>query len=110
MLPKKEVKGEHVYITGAGSGIGRTMAIKLAEMGARISCVDLDGAAANETAREITSAGGDAIGLQCDVTSSSDVTHSGTEARMKYGPVTILINNAGIVSGKKILDNKEQTI
>ncbi len=75
MLPwKKELKGEHIYITGAGSGIGRIMAQKLAAMGNSVSCVDIDKAAAEETAVMIVKEGHKAIGIYGDVTSSQDIS------------------------------------
>lgn len=49
-LPKKSVKGQHVFVTGAGSGIGRSMSLILAKKGAKISVSDISLKAAQETA------------------------------------------------------------
>ena len=104
LLPKKSVKGEHVFITGGGNGIGRLMSIILAKQGAKVTVSDINKEWAEETAKMITEKGGEAIAVQCDVTSVEQISESAKTARESFGDVTILINNAGIVSGKKILE------
>ena len=61
------------FITGAGRGIGRAIATRLAEEGARVAVVDLDGSAAEKVAQEINDAGGQAMWKQVDVSSKQDV-------------------------------------
>ena len=104
LLPKKSVKGEHVFITGGGNGIGKLMSIILAKQGAKVTVSDINKEWAEETAKMITEKGGEAIAVQCDVTSVEQISESAKTARKSFGDVTILINNAGIVSGKKILE------
>lgn len=58
----------------------------------------------NVLAREITTKGGKAIALKVDVSNPNDIALSAKTARKVFGDVSILINNAGIVSGKKILE------
>ena len=103
-LPKKSVAGEHIYITGGGSGIGRQTAILLSKLGARVTVVDVNLEGANETVDMIKQAGGEGLAIKWDVTDPENIAKSAQEATQKFGDVTILINNAGIVSGKTILD------
>ena len=107
---KKSIKDDHVYITGAGSGLGRKISIFMARQGAKITCADIDFESAIETVRLIEKEGGEGLALRVNVTSSKDVIESGTKARNVFGPVTILINNAGIVNKKKVLDITDQEL
>jgi len=109
-LSKKSLKGDHVFITGAGSGIGRQLSILLAEQGAKISASDINFESVQETVRLIKNQYGKAVAIFCDVSKSSSVKDAAAEARAAFGAVTILVNNAGIVSGKKILQNSETMI
>ena len=103
-LPKKSVAGEHIFITGGGSGLGRRTAVILSKLGAKITVVDVNIEGANKTVDMIKEAGGEGLALKWDITDPENIAKSAKEAREKFGDVTILINNAGIVSGKKILD------
>ena len=107
---KKSLKDEHVYITGAGNGLGRKLAQLMSQQGANITCVDLDLDSAKETVRLIQLEGGQALALRVNVTSAQEVIESGTLARNTFGPVTILINNAGIANKKKTLDTTDKDI
>jgi all-trans-retinol dehydrogenase (NAD+) len=109
-LPKKSVKGEHVFITGGGSGIGRQMAKRFARLGAKISIADLNFNGAKNVEREIIEAGGLALAIELDVADPQKVKIAASAAVAKFGDVTILINNAGIVTGKKILQATEAQI
>lgn len=96
----------NVLITGAGSGVGRGLAMHFGEAGRHVICTDLNEAAANETARQITDAGGSARSLALDVTSESDVQQ--TFAALD-GPVHVLINNAGIQHVAPLEDFPQET-
>lgn len=108
MLPKKSVQGDHVFITGGGAGIGRLMAIELASQGAKITVTDINKEWADETTKMIKDKGGSATSIKCDVSSPDDVAKAAKEARDAFGHVTILINNAGIVTGKKLLETSNE--
>lgn len=95
-------------MTGGGAGIGRLMSLILAKQGAKITVTDLNKDWAEETAKKIKEAGGDAVAIKCDVTSVEDIQNAAKIARETFGDVTILINNAGIVTGKKILETSHK--
>ncbi len=92
-------------------GIGRAIALRLAQDGAQVAVTDLPGAAViagadcdrvtllEETAAEIRTSGGQAIALPLDVTSSKDINRCLSEIEAALGPVGILVNNAGSLAG-----------
>lgn len=87
------VAGKVALITGAGSGLGRTMARMLAEEGARVACTDIDAQAAAATADEIGAA---AVALQHDVTDPDRWDEVVAETMESLGGLHVLVNNAGI--------------
>lgn len=91
-----QFKGQIAVVTGAGSGIGRSMALLLGKLGARVYASDLNGAAAIETAGAINAAGGEASGHALDVTDAEQVAALAAEVFEAEGRVDILHNNAGI--------------
>lgn len=109
-LPKKSVKGWHIFITGAGSGIGKQMALKFASLGAKVSLADINKEAVEKVASEIKSQGFEAFGVECNVISPESVKAAAAKTQQIFGPVKMLINNAGIVSGKKILEVPEALV
>jgi len=87
------------FVTGASRGIGRAIAVALGASGDRVACGfanDADGAA--ETAAAITAAGGEATTVRVDVTSTDAVDAAFTEVEEACGPVTVLVNNAGVTA------------
>lgn len=110
LLPKKSVKGYHIFITGGGSGIGKQMAKRFARLGAKITIADLNYNSAKNVEQEIIAAGGQAFAVELDVADSQKVKNAAAAAVDKFGDVTMLINNAGIVTGKKILQATEAQI
>lgn len=86
-------------ITGAGSGIGRATATLFAQEGAQVVCVDLNEATARETVQLITEAGGEAIAVQGDVSSSQDAEAMVQAAEDSFGGLHVMFNNAGIMHG-----------
>lgn len=105
---KKDINGEILFMTGAGSGIGREMSIKFAELGAVVICTDLNGKTAEETSNIIKSNGGKSHSYQLDVTDRHKVYKLAEEIKNTIGDVTMLVNNAGIVTGKKILQSSDE--
>jgi NAD(P)-dependent dehydrogenase (short-subunit alcohol dehydrogenase family) len=94
-----EIEGRVALVTGAGSGIGRAAALRLAREGARIVAVDRDAGTAAETARMIKEAGGDATPVRADVSADADLHAMFEAAERAYGGLDILYNNAGIATG-----------
>ncbi len=90
-------------ITGAGSGMGKGAAILFAAQGAAVAAVDLDGAAAEQTAAEITANGGKAIALAADVSSSAEVQRMFDQAVARFGRLDIAYNNAGTIEKSELL-------
>lgn len=89
----------HVVVTGAGGGIGRALCLDLAALGSAVTCLDLDMARAEETARSVEQAGGRATALGCDVAASDAVEASAEEAESRLGEVTGLVLGAGGARG-----------
>jgi 3-oxoacyl-[acyl-carrier protein] reductase len=83
-------------ITGAGRGIGRATALRLAHAGARVVVNDLDEAPAREVEREICSAGGECLVVLGSVTSPEVASRMASAAAEKWNRIDILVNNAGI--------------
>jgi NAD(P)-dependent dehydrogenase (short-subunit alcohol dehydrogenase family) len=92
------LSGRSALVTGAGSGIGRASALRLASEGARVSCLDVRGSLAGETAGQITAAGGSAISRQCDVTDEEAVAAAVGGAVAAFGGLDIAVACAGIAS------------
>ena len=105
--PRKDINGEIIFLTGAGSGLGRLMALKFAKLGAIVVCIDVNESANDETVRAIKSQGCKAHGYKCDCGNRQDVYRVADLVKKQVGDVTILINNAAIVSGKKFLETED---
>jgi NAD(P)-dependent dehydrogenase (short-subunit alcohol dehydrogenase family) len=91
-----ELTGKAAIITGGGSGIGQAISELFAKQGARVAILDVQEAAAGETAQRIKAAGGVAVAIRCDITDAGDVKAAFDAAQEATGPVNILVNNAGI--------------
>jgi 2-hydroxycyclohexanecarboxyl-CoA dehydrogenase len=90
------LQGKVAVVTGGGSGIGQAACVQLARDGAAIAVWDLNEAGARDTVGTIEKAGGKAIAVQTDVASKASVTAATERTRTKLGPITVLVNNAGI--------------
>jgi len=87
--------GKVAFITGAGSGIGRSTALLFAREGARIAVAEINATAGEETAHRIAETGGEAIALRTDVTDPDSVQSAIRTAVGAFGKLDVLHNNAG---------------
>lgn len=100
----RSLKGKVAVVTGAGSGIGRGIAARLAEDQAAIAVWDLNPEGAAETVRMICDAGGQAIAVTADCSDKAAIKAAADKTRDAFGPISILVNNAGISPYKAFLD------
>ena len=96
-------------VTGAGQGIGKAIAIRLAEAGADVAIMDLNTDAAKSVAREIESIGRRSLPLQADVSQAKDVHAAVEQVISTFDRVDILVNNAGIAGRTLPLTDLEET-
>jgi NAD(P)-dependent dehydrogenase (short-subunit alcohol dehydrogenase family) len=89
--------GKVAVVTGAGSGIGRALALALAREGARVVAADVDGAAAEETLRQAAAVGAEGMAVRTDVASREEVATLANRVFDRYGRAHLLLNNAGVV-------------
>lgn len=95
------LKDKVAIITGAASGFGKATAILFSQEGAKIVAVDFNFEGASKTAEEIHAAGGEALAIKADVSSSKDVANFIEKTVQTYEKIDILFNNAGIyIPGK----------
>jgi len=100
----RSLGGKVAVVTGAGSGIGRGCAIRLAEDNAVIAVWDLNADGAAETVSMIEAAGGKAIAITVDCSDKAQIKAAADETRAKLGPIAILVNNAGIAPFTPFMD------
>ena len=107
---RKNVKDEIVLITGAGSGIGQLMSIEFAKLGAIIVAWDINEQGLNKTKRLVELNGSKCYVYNVDVTDRQRVYEAAQNVKREVGDTYILINNAGIVIGKDLLQLKDEEI
>lgn len=105
----RELEGEVAGVTGGAQGIGRAVAIRMAEQGCQVAVFDLPEKAkgAEETIGLIKEAGGEAVFLPLDVRQVSAIPGAMEGVADRLGPVSIWVNNAGVVSRRAALEVTE---
>ena len=98
------LKGKVAAVTGAGSGIGRAIAVALAAEGARVAVTDVDSQSARRVAQEIVASGGDAVALKLDVTRRRDAEAATKRLLERWGRIDIWCNNAGVSTMARFWD------
>lgn len=103
--------GKNVLITGSASGIGRLMAQKIAAKGANVILWDINLSGLQSLHDQLNRWGySSAVYHQCDLSSREEIKETAQRVLIEQGPVDILINNAGIVSGKPLLELTDEAI
>ena len=92
MLPVADVSDQAVLITGGGRGLGRAIALRLAQRGSRIGLIDLDAAGCNAVAEQIRTAGGHATSFTADVADQASVLGAAAEFAREHGGIDAIIN------------------
>ncbi len=98
--------GKVVLVTGAARGIGRAIATRFVEEGARVAIADIDGEGAAKTAREI---GRGAVGVRIDVTDATQIRTAVAEVIESFGAIDVLVNNAGWDKVEPFVKSEEAT-
>ncbi|KAF7993613.1 hypothetical protein HCN44_010208 [Aphidius gifuensis] len=113
-VPKKYqmkcVSGEIALVTGGGGGLGRLLSLRLANLGAIVVVWDINKDGIDETVKLVQSAGGTCYGYVCNLCNREDVYKKAALLKEQIGKVSILVNNAGVVSGKKFMDTPDDLI
>jgi len=104
LLPKKSIQGRLVLITGTGSGLGRIMAEKFGTLGARLVLWDVNEKLNKETKQRLDDLGVESFAYTVDLSDRNQIYRAAEMVKRDLGHIDILINNAGIVSGKKLFD------
>jgi len=105
MNSTKSLKGQSALVTGADSGIGKGVAIALANAGANVIINHVDAhEVAEQTVDEITAAGGTAYAIHADISKEDDVKAMFAKMYQQYGTIDILVNNAGLQRDSRFVD------
>ena len=103
-MDDRSIEGKTALVTGASKGLGRSISLRLAELGARVA-VNYNSSpdAAAEVVGAIEGAGGEAFSVKADVSQLDEVKAMVGEVEGAYGPVAILVNNAGIINDQLLM-------
>src|SRR4051812_43810162 len=104
-----ELEGQTTIVTGAGRGIGRSIALELATLGSDIVVADVLDKNAEQVAEEIHALGRQAIPIRVDVTSRSDLDAMAAKAMSELGRIDVLVNNAGVNWFGSVLEVTEES-
>ncbi|KAM7401423.1 hypothetical protein PAMA_005563 [Pampus argenteus] len=110
-MKKKNIAGEVVLITGSGSGIGRLMAQEFAALNTVLVLWDINQEGMKETARLAKQSGASRVHYYlCDCSDKNEVYRVADQVKREVGDISILVNNAGIVTGKKFMEAPDSLI
>ena len=96
------------FVTGAGSGIGRAIARRLAAQGAKVAVTDIDLDSAQGTVDAIKAEGQEALALRVDVRDAESIAEASATAVEHWGAIHLLVNNAGVVTNHSFKDLTEE--
>jgi 2-hydroxycyclohexanecarboxyl-CoA dehydrogenase len=103
------LSGKVAIVTGAAQGIGRAIAMRLAEEGAKVAIADINEGAAAQTVQEIRASGGQALAVRLDVTRIEEASVAVDRVERELGPIDVLVNNAGWDKVEPFVDNTPDT-
>jgi NAD(P)-dependent dehydrogenase (short-subunit alcohol dehydrogenase family) len=95
-MRERDHAGRTAVVTGGASGIGRAIALALAERGARVAVLDVQADRAGDVAAESRQRGEEILPVTCDVTDTASVDAAAAAVHARYGPVHVLVNSHGI--------------
>ena len=108
--PRKSVKEDIILITGGAMGMGAITGEKLGKLGAKIVLWDIQEKVLNETVQRLREGGIEVWGYTCDVSDRRAIYEVAERVKSEVGQVSMLINNAGIMCGKRLLETSDETI
>src|SRR5262245_11482264 len=100
-----DLTGKVALVTGASSGLGRRFAVTLAKAGAKVAVAARRADKLAEVVREIEAFDGRAVPIPLDVTDPASVRSAVAAAETELGPIGVLVNNAGVIVVKPLLDH-----
>ena len=98
ITPNFRLDERTALVTGAGSGIGRAIAVGLANSGASVACLDLAGPRLKEACAEIADTGHSSLAIEADVTDAAGLAEAVRQTETDLGPLTLAVNSAGIAN------------
>jgi NAD(P)-dependent dehydrogenase (short-subunit alcohol dehydrogenase family) len=110
MTDRIRLDGQAAFVTGGGGGIGRAIAIRLAEAGADVAIFDIIAERAEEAAERVRGSGRRALAITGDVMDASALNAAVAKAADSFGRIDILVNNAGGVAARPFLDQSERSM
>jgi len=106
----QELAGKAALVTGAGSGIGRALALNLARNGMRVAALDIDGPAAAQVASEARVLGAEAWAAACDVSDPAATGEALSGATRALGPIAVLCANAGVTAFERFAEMSDADV
>jgi NAD(P)-dependent dehydrogenase (short-subunit alcohol dehydrogenase family) len=104
----REIGDKTAVVIGGGSGIGRGVALGLADAGARLAIADIDAGSAAAVAREVEARGAKALALSVDGTSRDSLSALAARVEREFGPIQILSNNVGVMLDRPLAQASER--
>ena len=101
---KGDLQAELVLVTGAGKGLGRSLAITFAKMGSSLVLWDIDEESVRAVADEVATYGAHAYPYLCDCADREAVFRMAEKVKKEVGNISVIVNNAGIVTGKSVME------
>ncbi|XP_063626083.1 estradiol 17-beta-dehydrogenase 11-like [Cydia splendana] len=108
--PKKDLKGGIAVVTGGGGGLGSLIALRLARLGCKVVLWDINKQGLDDSEKLVKGIGGDCYSYVVDLTDKEDIYRVAKKVHEEVGRVSLLINNAGVVSGQYLLDTPDYLI